>query len=53
MNESGIPIIIFLFQNYSDDEIIEVTPENIRIRKVELNSAQRKVLRRQSKSARK
>eukprot|EP00331_Platyophrya_macrostoma_P003109 CAMPEP_0176412666 /NCGR_PEP_ID=MMETSP0127-20121128/4270_1 /TAXON_ID=938130 /ORGANISM="Platyophrya macrostoma, Strain WH" /LENGTH=642 /DNA_ID=CAMNT_0017792361 /DNA_START=66 /DNA_END=1994 /DNA_ORIENTATION=+ len=36
-----------------DDEIIEVTPENIRLRKVELNGAQRKVLRRQIKNARK
>lgn len=39
--------------NELDDEIIEVTPENVRIRKVELNAANRKVLRRQAKSSRK
>jgi len=35
-----------------DDEIIEVTPQNIRIRKKELDPSQRRKLRRDSKNDR-
>jgi GTP-binding protein len=45
-------VINKLFADVIDDEIIEVTPENIRIRKKELDPTLRKKARRENRNER-